>query len=101
MFPYPECHPISSCPDHYGDMDHRERVQDYFLHLLPGVLLPRLDADLQPRPHWCWKNIIPTAAEHTAVGQGVVQLGALQAGFSSPEEPATWESGVTSFIYTR
>jgi len=64
----PQSHPFSSCPGNCEDMEDRERGQGYFLHLLPGVLLPSLDADLQPRPYWCWQHIVPTTAAHTARG---------------------------------
>lgn len=66
--PQPESHPLSSRPDHCRDIKNKERGQDYFLYFLPGVPLPRLDENLQPRPYQCLQHTIPTTAAHAARG---------------------------------
>lgn len=89
-----------SCRDHCKDMEDRERGQDYFLCLLPGVALPWVGANLQLRPQRSWQPFIPTAAAHIAHGMRGNSTWGLQAGFAALEEPVTEESGVTCFNYT-
>lgn len=62
-------HPISSCSDHCGDREDRERgARIIFSISFMGVPLPRLDTNVQARPHQCLQCLIPTIAAHAAHG---------------------------------